>query len=409
MAKAAEIKPDRRNYRVHDQRNQQLIAKSLKKFGPGRSIVSDAEGNTIAGNGVLKQAKKLKIPLRVIETTGKELVVVKRTDLKPDDPRRAELAVMDNSTSDSSKFDLGLLTEDFGFSELQVLGVDMNYDEKTAEQLQEDEPPALQKKAVCKTGEVWLLGKHRVMCGDCVKLDDVAKLMDGQKAGMVFTDPPYGMFLNTDFSGWSGGNCIGRKHNVSGKKYEKVIGDNGDFKPELITGIFDNFGYCKEIFLFGADYYAEIIPNKNNGSWLVWDKRKETQSEAIGSEFELIWSKQKHKRRMLRHDWFGFLSSKNAKDARNRQHPTQKPISLIVDIFSQWAKAKDLIIVIDVFLGSGSTLIACEQTGRICYGMEISPNYCDVIIKRWQNFTGQRAKRESDGAEYPTEPEARNG
>jgi len=148
---------------------------------------------------------------------------------------------------------------------------------------------------------------------------------------------------------------------------------------------------CDEMFLFGADYYSELLENGKKGSWLVWDKRKENQSKSVGAEFELIWSKSKHKRRMLRHDWLGFLSSQNTKEAQKRLHPTQKPTSLICDIIQQWGiNAK---IIVDLYLGSGSTLIACEKTNRKCYGMEIDPHYCDVIITRWQEFTGKKAEK----------------
>lgn len=228
------------------------------------------------------------------------------------------------------------------------------------------------------------------MCGDSTDAKAVGKLMDGVKADLVLSDPPYGMNLDTDFSTIKGSlKSIGRKHHTEGNKYNQVIGDHEDFKPELIKTFFDNFGYCKEVFLFGADYFAEILPNKNDGSWLVWDKRKESQADAIGSEFELIWSKRKHKRRMLRHDWFGFLSSENGKDARNRVHPTQKPITLLCDIINQWGK--DAEIVADLYGGSGSTLIACEQLNRRCYMMELDPHYCDVIIDRWEQLTGEKA------------------
>lgn len=209
---------------------------------------------------------------------------------------------------------------------------------------------------------------------------------------MVLTDPPYGMFLDTDFSTIKGLlKSIGRKNSTQGNKYEKVIGDNDDFSPMLIETIFRSFGYCKEMFLFGADYYAEIIPDKNQGSWLCWDKRKESQADAIGSEFELIWSKNKHKRRMLRHDWFGFLSSQDQEDARNRVHPTQKPISLLVDIMSQWGN--DARLIADLYGGSGSTMMACEQLGKTCYMMELDPHYCDVIIARWEKLTGKQAMK----------------
>lgn len=231
---------------------------------------------------------------------------------------------------------------------------------------------------------------HRLMCGDSTSVTDIEKLMDGNKADIVLSDPPYGMNLDTDFSTIKGSmKSIGKKNHTQGNKYNRVIGDNEDFKPELISTFFDNFGYVKEMFLFGADYYAELLQDKNNGSWLVWDKRKPSQADAIGSEFELCWSKTKHKRRMLRHDWFGFLSSENQQDARNRVHPTQKPITLIVDILNQWGNGCSNVI--DLYGGSGSTLIACEQLSRNCFMMELDPHYVDVIIARWEKFTGQKA------------------
>lgn len=240
----------------------------------------------------------------------------------------------------------------------------------------------------CKPGDIWQLGEHRLMCGDSIKLEDVKKLIGGAKIDMCLTDPPYGMFLDTDFSTIHGSL---RKNNTKGNKYEKVIGDNKDFKPELIQTIFDNFPNIKEIFLFGADYFAELLPDKNKGSWLCWDKRKESQADAIGSEFELIWSKNKHKRRMLRHDWFGFLSSENQKDARNRVHPTQKPVTLLVDILTQWGQETESVV--DLYGGSGSILIACEQLQKQCFTMELDPHYCDVILARWEKLTGKTAMK----------------
>jgi len=272
---------------------------------------------------------------------------------------------------------------DFGFEDV--------LDDMELGQVQEDDYEVeLPEEPISKRGDIWQLGRHRLMCGDSTKGEDVEKLMNGVKADMVLSDPPYGMFLDTDFSDIKGSmKSIGRKNHTSGNKYEKVIGDNEDFKPDLIMTFFDNFNYCKEMFLFGGDYFAELLPNKNDGSWLVWDKRKESQANAIGSEFELIWSKNKHKRRMLRHDWFGFLSSKNSADARNRVHPTQKPVTLLADIIEQWGK--DCNNIADLYGGSGSTLIACEQLNRNCYMMELDPKYVDVIINRWEEYTGEEA------------------
>ena len=281
--------------------------------------------------------------------------------------------------------------------EIKDWGVDLpqdwNFPEEVVKEAKEDdfsEEDAENVETRVKIGEIWQLGEHRLMCGDSTKKEDVERLMNGEKADMVLSDPPYGMKLDTDYSSCVGSmKSIGGKNKTRGNKYEKVIEDNEDFTPELITTFFENFGYCKEVFLFGADYFAEIIPNKNDGSWLVWDKRKESQADAIGSEFELIWSKNRHKRRMLRFDWFGFLSSVNPTEARNRVHPTQKPTSLLENIINQWGEKAQIIV--DLYGSSGSTLIACEQLSRKCYMMELSEHYCDVIIARWEKLTGKEA------------------
>ena len=139
-----EIKFDKRNYRKHDKKNKSLIKKSLEKFGAGRSIVVDAEGEIIGGNGVYEQAQKLGLKTKIVETDGSELVVVKRTDLKTDDEKRKALAVMDNSTSDTSEFDLELLTADFSVDELQDFGIELPEDEE--EEVKEVEVPDVLEK-----------------------------------------------------------------------------------------------------------------------------------------------------------------------------------------------------------------------------------------------------------------------
>ena len=383
-----DLKQDKRNFRKHNQQNLDLIKKSVSEVGLGRSVVIDNENEIVCGNGLVSTLDK-NTPIKVIETDGSELVVVKRTDLNTNDEKRKQLAIMDNSTSDSSEFDLESLQADFDVEQLQDWGLDVEFESLEEKEIIEDEVPE-EVETKCKLGDIWQLGNNRLMCGDSTSITDVEKLMDGAKADMVLSDPPYGMHLDTDFSDCVGSlKSIGKKNNTKGNKYNAVIGDNDDFTPELINTFWVNFNYVKEVFLFGADYYAELLPNKNDGSWLVWDKRKESQADAIGSEFELIWSKNKHKRRMLRFDWFGFLSSKDPKEARNRVHPTQKPTSLLAEIIKQWGENANLIV--DLFGGSGSTLIACEQLNRKCYMMELDPKYCDVILQRWENLTGKKA------------------
>ena len=377
-----DIKPYDKNAKIHTEEQIEQIKKSIEEFGMNDPIGIWKDNIIIEGHGRLMACKEL----------GMEEVPVIRLDNLTDDQRRA-YTLIHNQTTMNTGFDLDILNEELENIEIDMsdFGFELELDDLEEEtEIIEDEVPEVLEEPKAKLGDIYQLGNHRLMCGDSTSKEDVTKLMNGIKADMVLSDPPYGMFLDTDFSDIKGSmKSIGRKNHTSGNKYEKVIGDNEDFKPDLIMTFFDNFNYCKEMFLFGGDYFAELLPNKNDGSWLVWDKRKESQANAIGSEFELIWSKNKHKRRMLRHDWFGFLSSENQQDARNRVHPTQKPITLLVDILNQWGNNCDNII--DLYGGSGSTLIACEQTNRNCYMMELDPHYIDVIIQRWENFTGEKA------------------
>ena len=152
----------------------------------------------------------------------------------------------------------------------------------------------------------------------------------------------------------------------------------------------------KETFIWGADYFAELLINRNDGSWIVWDKQNngegcnDSYDKMFGSNFELCWSKQKHKRALARVLWKGFFGMQN-EDTKKRVHPTQKPTELASWFFTKFSKENNIIL--DLFLGSGSTLIAAEKLKRKCYGMELDEKYCDVIIERWEQFTGQKAKK----------------
>jgi DNA modification methylase len=207
--------------------------------------------------------------------------------------------------------------------------------------------------------------------------------MAGQKADMVFTDPPYGINLNTDFSRIKGSipNKGGGKN-----RYKKIEGDSTTF---TIRGwVLD---LSSEVFLFGAENYHRSLP-ENSGSWVVWDKvLTESLGKSIGSNFELCWSKQKHKRDIIRIKWSGFYGFEN-EDTPKKIHPTQKPVKLAEAFFGRWGKGKTNIV--DLFGGSGSTLIACEKTDRTCYMSEIDPHYCQVIIDRWEQYTQQQAIKE---------------
>lgn len=388
--KISELKPYEKNARTHSEEQIKKIADSIKEFGFINPVLIDGDKNIIAGHGRILGAKLLgmdKVPCLYIEDlteAQKRAYIIADNKLALDAGWDEEILKEELTALNDMDFNIELTG--FTLDDLE-LDEDMEPEE---DNFNIDEALAEDSEPIAKLGDIYKLGDHYLMCGDSTSSEDVDRLMDGAKADMVLSDPPYGMCLDTDFSTIKGPmKSLGRKNNTEGNKYEKVIGDNEDFKPELITTFFANFEYVKEMFLFGADYFAELLPDKNKGSWLVWDKRKESQADAIGSEFELIWSRNKHKRRMLRHDWFGFLSSENGADARNRVHPTQKPVTLLVDILNQWGK--DANVIIDLYGGSGSTLIACEQLNRKCYMMELDPHYVDVIIKRWEDYTGKKA------------------
>lgn len=373
------LKLDPDNAMTHDKKNLAAIKGSLKRFGQQKPIVVDASGIVRAGNGTLAAAKDL----------GWKEIAVHYSGLEADEMTAYALA--DNRTAQLAAWDKDVLgkslkaLKDLNF-DLDAIGFDDKFfnsvvPQEIVEGLTDPDEIPEHVETRCKLGDLWILGNHRLLCGDSTDVMQVERLMGGEKADMVFTDPPYGMNLDTDYSGMKGWH--------SGKKYEKVKGDHEDFKPDLIHACFQ-FN-CKEVFVWGADYYSEYLPSKNDGSWIVWDKRvDEAKDKMFGSGFELCWSLNRHQRRIVRKQWAGFMGDK---EARNRVHPTQKPTSLAEYFLEEWGKGSKNII--DLFLGSGSTLIACEKTSRRCFGMELDPKYCDVIISRWERFTGKQAALES--------------
>jgi DNA modification methylase len=205
------------------------------------------------------------------------------------------------------------------------------------------------------------------MCGDSTSSDDVAKLMNGEKADMVFTDPPYGINYSSKNSGYKTSN-----------NFDVIKNDENGVDLNLVFS-FD----CIKV-IFGANCFPSKLPHR--GRWLVWYKRGDGAEKALGSPFELAWiDTESGFDRFYKVVHGGFVNS----DGGKRLHPTQKPVKLFVSILDDLAENKNNIV--DLFLGSGTTLLACEKTNRKCYGMELDEKYCDVIIERWEQFTGQKA------------------
>ena len=392
--------PYARNSRTHSDAQVAQIAASIKEFGFTNPVLIDETGSIIAGHGRVMAARKLAIA---------DVPSIRLTHLT--DAQKKAYVIADNKLALNAGWDDEMLAVEL--TDLKDMGFDLDLTGFSTDEIEallapvgtegltdEDAVPEVPEAPVTVLGDVWLLGKHRVMCGDSTSIDAVEKLMDGGKADMVFTDPPYGMHLDTDWSSAKSSLKFAKEKNaLGGKKHRQVIGDHDDFTPELINTVFACFDYCKEIFLWGADYYAEHLPSKNDGSWVVWDKRlDESADKMYGSTFELCWSKARHKRMLARVKWAGIFGTEQEFD-RKRHHPTQKPVKL-VEWFFDYYSMKDKIIIADIYGGAGGTLIACEKTNRICRMMELDPKYCDVIVQRWQEFTGQTATLESTGKPF---------
>jgi len=402
--KLKDIKPYKRNAKLHPESHIEKIRDSIISFGYKDPIAVDETNTIIEGHGRLRA-------LYQIDSTGeKEIDVLQITDLNESEKRAYRIA--HNKLNMMTDFDVKILKEEFYKLEDTENFNDTGFDTKEITEIWDEDKEVIEDKididayerAKSKTkiqsGDVYLLGDHRLMCGDSTEKDQVNKLMNGQKADMVLTDPPYGMCLDADWSDAKSKLSFleHTRAKSQGNKYEKVIGDNADFKIGFITHTLDYFNYCKEIFLWGFDYYAEIVPNRINGSVFVWDKRsnegtdieKVKQSDKMyGSCFELCWSKNRHKREIVRVKWAGIFGTETEPDKdKSRVHPTQKPVNLSSWFLSKFSKKDNLIV--DLFGGSGSTLIACEQLNRKCFMMEIDPVYVEVICQRWEKFTGKK-------------------
>ena len=372
--KVSDLKWYEKNNKKHWE-NVDEIVKSIQANTYIAPIIIDENNIILAGHG-------RKLALDKLQVSEAEVLQVSWLS----EEQKRDFRIRDNKLTELSEWDFENLK--FELDELDI--PDLSDLFKDEEELQEEEVEAKEDDYEIHDtittdivlGDLFEIGEHRLLCGDSTDAEQVAKLMNGEKADMVFTDPPYGMFLDTDYSQIKGTkNSIGFKGKKTGNKYDKIIGDNEDFTPELINTIFACFGYCKEIFIWGADYFIDLIPNYGkDGSWFVWNKRSsEAQQRGIGNTFELCWSKTKHKRLVFDFEWFGFLSKDDPIEARNRVHPSMKPSKLLSRLITEYCKGN---ILVDLYLGSGSTMVASHQLKRKCYWMELDPKYCQVIIDR---------------------------
>ena len=371
-----EIKPYEKNAKQHPREQIEQIKKSIKQFGMNDPIGIWGKDNIIVeGHGRLEALKEL----------GYNEVECIRLDHLTDEERKA-YTLAHNKLTMNSDFDLDILNEElasFDTIDMSEFGFDFNFVEEEPEII-EDEVPEVPEEPKAKLGDIYQLGNHRLMCGDGTSEEDVAKLMNGVKADMVFTDPPYGIDVvqgkkvggDKSFGKVGGGNIV--KSNT----YSSIIGDETTDTArknyEIVKGLSDNQ------IIFGGNYFTDFL--KPSKCWCVWDK----QNTGNFADVELAWTSFDKGAKIYHYLWNGLIREGSRDlELSKRVHPTQKPVGMIINILKDFSKENESIL--DCFGGSGSTLIACEQLNRKCYMMELDQHYIDVIIQRWENFTGEKA------------------
>jgi len=392
IVRVEDLVPYALNSRTHSDEQVAQLAASIREFGFTNPILIDEANNLIAGHGRVLAARKAQMEnIPAVIVTGL------------DDRRRRALVIADNKLAlnagwdeEALRVELEDLAGDFGelmgFSQdelFALLGTG-----ETEGLTDEDAVPEVPEQPVTVEGDVWLLGRHRLMCGDSTSIDAVEKLMDGVKADQWVTDPPY----NVDYEG------------SDGQKIKNDAMKDGEFRQFLVDAFSSAFSVMKpggSFYIWHADLEgynfrgAVVDCGEKIRSCLIWNK-----PSIVMGRSDYHW---KHEPCLYgwkdgaSHLWASDRKQSTvidfiAKPKHNNLHPTMKPVELIEYQIENNTKGQD--VVLDTFGGSGSTLIACEKTARDCRMMELDPKYCDVIIKRWQEFTGLDATHAESGKTY---------
>lgn len=383
-----------------------VVKKSLSEFGFQQPLVLDKDNVIIVGHTRFAAAKELgfeNVPCYVADNLSEDKIKAYR--------------IMDNKSAEYASWNYGLLTKEItdllendydleftGFTdvELEDMGFDMNLESFVEEPQSEEDviPEMTEDPPISKMGDVWILGNHRLLCGDSTSVDDVEKLMNKERADMIFTDPPWNVNYGED---------------TAGGKYKdrKILNDHmeEDEWADFVMGFCSclklaSKGGCMTYLVMSAQEWA-VVDKTLRDSGFHWS------STIIWAKDALVISRKDY-HTQYEPIWYGW----NADDSRlsplldrkqsdvwnvdrprvSKLHPTTKPVELVERAINNSTQRTNLVL--DLFLGSGSTLIAAEKTGRRCFGMELDPKYADVIIERWQNYTGKNAVLESTDEIY---------
>jgi len=349
------IRENPSNPRKLDRAKFEKLVQSIRDFPEmlDKRPIIVADGIILGGNMRHKAA---------IQAGMNDIPIIDASDWTEE--QRQQFIIKDNVSF--GEWDWDVLANEWDAAELEEWGLDVwQPDAEPTEGLTDpDDVPEAPEEPKTKLGDLYILGDHRLLCGDSTKAEDVEKLMNGEKADTLITDPPFGLGID----GQKESKNKNPKHNRKAHEFrgwDNVRPSEGTF--ELIRSCAEN------AIIWGGNYFADLLPATRG--WLVWDKG---QKGLTMSDGELAWSTSDKPLRI-------FVANRG--ELQGSVHPTQKPVSLI-----EWCVQMNEGSVLDPFLGSGSTLIAAEKTGRKCYGMELDPKYCDVIVKRWEDFTGKKAE-----------------
>ncbi len=426
-----ELKPHPDNPRMHPKKQVRQIARSIEAFGFRVPVLIDEQSRLICGHGRVAACRELGI---------NRIPALRVTDLSEAQVRA--LMIADNRLSETSHWDDRLLGEnlkilsdldldfdlecigfDYGEIEQRIIGLE---GDDGCEDEADDVPDPDQVPAVSQEGDLWVLGDHRLLCGDCTQPGSYEQLMGDRQAAMVFSDPPYNLSARQ----------IGR---VCSAEHGDFAMAAGEMTPEAFTGFLDSvmeqlcrvtvpgsihylfmdWRHAREILDAGSKHYTEL---KN---LCVWVKDRPGMGAFYRSQHELIFvfknQDRPHQNNFdlgqhgrTRSNVWCYPSARSMRsdggdpdrDEVLNLHPTIKPVKLIEEAILDCSQRRQ--IMLDPFLGSGSTLIACEKTHRVCYGIELSPRYVDVAVQRWQAWTGQEVIHQSTGQTYARVAEQRN-
>jgi hypothetical protein len=408
-----DLTSDPANRRRHSPRGVGMIERGMGEVGAARSIVIDENGVVLAGNATIEAAAAAGIErVQVVDADGETLIAVRRSGLTDD--QKVRLALYDNRTAELSDWNADQLLSDvaagidlgqfFKKDELdEILRQASGYGEPAEDPGADiDRAAELQEKWQTEVNQLWAVGRHRLLCADCLDIENVRKLLDGAVPNMIWADPPYGISIVAANVSVGGGEAYdipfgGRKakrlgsadaakpfgskkdvrgtdgaaHIVDVGKYAPVIGDETTDTAIKSSGmLLAEFPDAAHIW-WGGNYYADTLPP--SACWLVWNK----ETTGNFSDCELAWTNQDKAAKLFTHKWNGMLRDS---ERGKRWHPTQKPSALAAWAFQELGAEGD--VVLDTFCGSGPSMVAGEQTGRSVMAGELSPAYCAVILER---------------------------